>query len=217
MLNGSSYSLENVQVLARRRSGSPTRTVPRMWVTDGAVFPSDGLQGRLFPGALLTPTWRTPPRLTNQLAPRRLVPSPSFCELRRAGGAGPRAPPPWGVPARCGRRPAGARPVSGTPRACCEQRAVAPSPPPPPQPKLVSGGCIVLLSCTEQTRRAGGHSARSWAATPARSRGGGARALKDGRVAAGEVPWPDLSASSCQGSAYELQCSGPRWGLESPL
>lgn len=155
MLNGSSYSLENVQVLARRRSGSPTRTVPRMWVTDGAVFPSDGLQGRLFPGALLTPTWRTPPRLTNRLAPRRLVPSPSFCELRRAGGAGPRAPPPWGVPARCGRRPAGARPVSGTPCACCEQRAVAPSPPPPPQPKLVSGGCIVLLSCTEQTRACG--------------------------------------------------------------
>lgn len=64
-------------------------------------------------------------------------------------------PPPWGVPARCGRRPAGARPVSGTPCACCEQRAVAPSPPPPPQPKLVSGGCIVLLSCTEQTRACG--------------------------------------------------------------
>lgn len=49
VLNGSSYSLENVQVLARRRSGSPTWTVPRMWVTDRAVFPVTVYRGACSP------------------------------------------------------------------------------------------------------------------------------------------------------------------------
>lgn len=185
-----------------------------MWVTDGAVY-----RGACSPRALLTPTWKTPPRLTDPFAPRRLGPRPASASCREQVQLHPGPSRRRRVLARCG-----SWPVARRRGLWVLDRSAG-----PPGVAVSSGPCRRLPlpgaeACVWQMhpfwlRRADtgvqvAAAAQSWAGTP---HIGGAWALKDGRVAAGDVPWSDLSDSSCQCSVYKLQCSGPRWGLESPL